>query len=121
MANFRDHLRFKFQYLFSIMISCLILRVAVILQFNQSIGPLIKIVGKMANDFQNFLVLYAILTIMFSIVGNMNFILYLPEYSSLFMSVETVIDASLGNFKFSMFDAIKGDDFLKNMGHLTKS
>ena len=39
------------------------------LQFNQTIGPLLKIVGKMLNDFLNFLILYFILTIMFSIIG----------------------------------------------------
>ena len=66
------------------MISCLILRVAVNLQFNESIGPLIKIVAKMGLDFFNFFILYCLLTVMFAIVGNMNYILYLKEFEGFF-------------------------------------
>ena len=39
---------FRFQYLFSIQITCLVSRIALIIQFNAQIGPLIKIVQKMA-------------------------------------------------------------------------
>jgi len=88
------------------MIGCLILRVAVILQFNESIGPLIKIVGKMSKDFFNFFLLYTILTIMFAIVGNVNFLQDLVEYRTFFDSILTVIDASLGNYSFEIFSVI---------------
>ena len=115
ISNFGSHIDFKFQYLFSIMISCLILRIAVILQFNESIGPLIKIVGKMAMDFYNFILLYVILTVMFSIVGKMNFIFYLVEYEGFLQSILTVVDASLGNYKFTIFDVVP-DDNLKLLG-----
>ena len=86
------------------MISCLILRVAVNLQFNESIGPLIKIVAKMGQDFLNFFVLYSLLTVMFAIVGNMNYILYMQQFNGFFTSILTVIDASLGTFNFKIFE-----------------
>ena len=75
--NIFDHIWFKFEYVFAIMIVCLIMRLLILLEFNQSIGPLIKIVGKMAKDFWNFFLLYAMITIMFSIVGNLNLLIYL--------------------------------------------
>jgi hypothetical protein len=57
-----------------VIIGCLIVRLSIILQFNESIGPLIKIVGKMSMDFLNFFLIYVILVAMFSIVGNINFV-----------------------------------------------
>ena len=103
MANLEDHIDFRFEYLFSVCITCLILRVAVILQFNESIGPLIKIVGKLAMDICNFSVVYIILIVMFAIVGNMNFLTDVKEFEGLFKSLITVIDASLGNYQFTIF------------------
>jgi len=74
LSNFGLNINFPFQYLFAGQIVCLILRIATNLQFNESIGPLIKIVGKMVQDFLNFFLLYVIFTFMFAIVGNINFI-----------------------------------------------
>lgn len=47
VVNMIHELDFMIQYLFAIMISCLVLRIATILQYNEQVGPLIKIVGKM--------------------------------------------------------------------------
>ena len=79
-------------------IGCLIVRLSIILQFNESIGPLIKIVGKMSMDFLNFFLIYVILVAMFSIVGNINFVEELTSYRTFFDSILTVIDASLGTY-----------------------
>lgn len=103
VLNFANQLDFKIQYLFAIMISCLVLRIAVILQYNEQVGPLIKIVGKMMQDFFNFVVLYFILTIMFALVGNINFLYDVEQFCSFFSAILTVIDASLGNFDFLIF------------------
>ena len=86
------------------------MRIAVILQYNQSIGPLIKIVGKMAKDFYNFFLLYALLTVMFGIVGNINFLFSLTEFKNFFSSILTVIDTSLGNYNFEAYDVIRDED-----------
>ena len=82
------------------------MRIAVFLQYNESIGPLIKIVGKMQQDFLNFVILYCLMTIMFGIVGNINFIYDLTEFEGMFESILTVIDASLGNYDITIFDKI---------------
>jgi len=59
----------------------------------------------MTKDFLNFLIIYAILIIMFSIVGNLLFIIEIPEnYGSLFESILTIFDASLGNYSFTVFE-----------------
>mmetsp|Transcript_17619 Transcript_17619/g.27255 ORF Transcript_17619/g.27255 Transcript_17619/m.27255 type:complete len:202 (+) Transcript_17619:2322-2927(+) len=70
----------------------------------------------MLGDFLNFFILYAILIIMFAIVGNLNFIFYLDEFTGLFESCETVLDASVGNYNFEMFKAIKNNDFIQVFG-----
>jgi hypothetical protein len=56
----------------------------------------------MSQDFLNFFMLYCMLALMFSIVGNLNFI-YITEFSGFFQSLLTVINASLGNFNFIIF------------------
>jgi len=89
-----------------VIIGCLIVRLSIILQFNESIGPLIKIVGKMSMDFLNFFLIYVILVAMFSIVGNINFVEELTSYRTFFDSILTVIDASLGTYSFLMFEKI---------------
>jgi hypothetical protein len=107
MANIAGNLDFKFQYLFAVQICCLILRIAMMLQFQGNIGPLIKIVGKMVMDFFNYTLLFILLTIMFSIVGNINFIYDLKEFENFTNSVLTVIDASVGNFDTQMFSQLR--------------
>jgi hypothetical protein len=47
LANFKDNIEFKFEYLFSIMIACLITKLMELILFSSEIGPLVKIVGKM--------------------------------------------------------------------------
>ena len=71
----------------------------------------------MAGDFVNFVVLYVILVVMFGIVGNLNFLLDLPaEYGELFTSILTVLDASIGNYSFSLFSSIVNNGFLTIFG-----
>lgn len=65
---------FKFEYLFAIIIICLIWKLIEVIQFSSSIGPMIKIVQKMFSDFGNFFILYAILVVMFAVIGNSNFV-----------------------------------------------
>ena len=50
-----------------------ILKILDILQFSAEIGPLIKIIGKMTNDFINFSVIYVILIMIFAVIGCLNF------------------------------------------------
>lgn len=107
LINFIYELDFKIQYLFAIMISCLVLRIATILQYNEQVGPLIKIVGKMLQDFFNFVILYFILTIMFALVGNINFLYDVDSFNSFFNAILTVIDACLGNFDFEIFNNVR--------------
>ena len=44
------------------------------------------------------------MTIMFSIVGNINFLYDLVEFEGMFDSILTVVDASLGNYDIAIFD-----------------
>lgn len=66
----------------------------------------------------NFIILYAILLIMFAIIGNLNFLLELNEYKGIFESLITVLDASIGNYDFTLFDKIEGNEFLVILGNI---
>jgi len=89
-----------------------------VIQYFESIGPLVKIVGKMTVDFINFFILYLILVMMFAIVGNLNFIFDLEEqFGGLFASLVTVLDASIGNYDFLLFKQID-DQFLSTFGDI---
>lgn len=100
---------FRFEYLFSVIIICLIWKLIEVIQFSSSIGPMIKIVQKMFSDFGNFFVLYVILVIMFAIIGNVNFVQVMRQYEGMFESSLTVLDASIGNYQFSEFDLLAGN------------
>lgn len=109
LQNFTTTVNFKFQYLFSAMILCLFMKISPVIEFNQAIGPLLKIVQKMASDFMNFILIYLILVIMFSIIGNLNFHFDIPEFSTFFDSLIIIVDSSMGNFDFSIFNQIEDD------------
>jgi hypothetical protein len=117
LDNFEHNIEFRFEFIFAIIIFCLLYKILDMIQFSSEIGPLVKIVGKMAGDFVNFVVLYVILVVMFGIVGNLNFLLHLPsEYGQLFTSILTVLDASVGNYTFELFSGIVGNKFLVLFG-----
>jgi len=104
IANLNDNKDFKLAYFFAACIVCLIVRIATILQFNEAIGPLIKILGKMSTDFLNYMILSIMIIVMFALVGNINFIHDVESFKDFFTSVLTVIDFSTGNFDFGIFD-----------------
>jgi hypothetical protein len=70
----------------------------------------------MGGDFLNFLTIYVILITMFAIIGNINFVLYCDEFSGLFASLATILDASMGNFEFSLFEPLEDQPALQNAG-----
>ena len=105
ISNFEDIIGFKFQYLFSLQVFCLILRIAVLLEYNESIGPLLRIVFKMSQDFFNFMCIFFLLIIMFGVVGNLNF-MGINHFENFYESMLTVIDFAIGNFDFKFFDNV---------------
>jgi len=107
VANFVEHIDFPFQYIFAVSIFCILARIGTIIQFNETLGPLLKIVSKMSQDFLNFFMLYALVTVTFLLVGNINFIYELPEFKDLFTSALTIINASVGNFDSNRFLLVK--------------
>jgi UDP-N-acetylmuramyl pentapeptide phosphotransferase/UDP-N-acetylglucosamine-1-phosphate transferase len=70
----------------------------------------------MSRDFYNFFLLYVLLTLMFAIVGNINFLFDLREYKDFFSSILTVIDASLGNYSFETIEMGIQNTYLQNIG-----
>ena len=68
-------------------------------------------------NFINFSILFMILILMFSIVGNINFIYDLEEFETFTNSILTVIDASVGNFDTATFVKIT-DPMLRLVGEI---
>lgn len=82
------------------------MKIALVIQFNDIIGPLLKIVEKMGNEFIYFLIFYLILTLMFVVIFNLLFMYYSKEYSTLFNALVTIVNAGVGNFGYVSFDTI---------------
>jgi len=102
LANFERNIHYPFQWLFSVIVICLIFRLSTLLQFSESVGPLYKILGKMTKDFGSFIILYAIICLGFALVGNINFVSESNRFETLMSAILTVVDASLGNFGFNL-------------------
>jgi len=115
--NLEYHREYNLEYLFAVVSLCLIMRISVNLQFIETIGPLIKIISKMGQDFLNFCILYMVLLVMFSLLGNINFYLSLEEYDGFLASMFTIIDASIGNYSLDVFDTVK-DESKQVLGQL---
>ena len=96
----------RMEILFSVNVVCFIIKICLVIQFNQEIGPLLKIVQKMAGDFVNFLVIYFILLAMFTIVANLIFIKDCIDFATPFEAFITLLDSSLGNYEFALFDKV---------------
>jgi presenilin-like A22 family membrane protease len=97
-------MEFNYEYIFAVMISALLFRMMIILQFNEILGPLINIVIKMGGAFYNFFILYCILILMFSFVGNMNFGKKISEFDTFSGAFLTVFQASFGNFDLRIYN-----------------
>mmetsp|Transcript_17456 Transcript_17456/g.26899 ORF Transcript_17456/g.26899 Transcript_17456/m.26899 type:complete len:178 (+) Transcript_17456:1512-2045(+) len=108
----------SFEYFFAINVFCLICRIITILQFNERVGPLFKIVTKLAYDFFNFCIIYIILVIMFSILINLNFLDRIHDYETFFKSFTSIVNASLGNYDFDIFHDPKLPDNLRLFGEM---
>mgnify|MGYP006098421989 FL=1 len=80
LNNIGSNIDFKFEYLYSVNICCLLWRLIELIQFHAEIGPLVKIVEKMFGDFMNFVILYFILVFMFAIIGGVNFVFEINDF-----------------------------------------
>ena len=81
------------------------MRISVLMEFNESIGPLLRIVFKMSQDFMNFMIIFFMLIVMFGVVGNLNF-MGIEHFENFYESMLTVIDFAIGNFNFKFFDKV---------------
>jgi hypothetical protein len=64
----------------------------------------------MTKDFGSFVILYCIICLGFALVGNINFVSESNKFETFTEAILTVVDASLGNFNFSLKDAQKSED-----------
>jgi hypothetical protein len=119
LAIYIKEITFGLEYFMTVNIVCLVYKVIEYLQFTESIGPLVKIVGKMFSDYTNFFILYTIMVFMFTIVGNLNFILDQSQFSTFLDSCLFVLDASIGNYDFTIFqNEIKDKVWLVYFGNI---
>ena len=85
-------------YSFSTLNALLILRVLYIFRLNSTIGPLLKVLLRMARDVFNFTILLFFTVIFFSSVGLTLFTV--PQFMSFSASFLTLFSWMLGNFNF---------------------
>ena len=117
LANLPDTMDGNIHYCFAVCTVCLMSRFLSVLEFNEAIGPLVKIVAKMGGDFLNYLIVSIMFTFMFALVGNIIFVSELESFHGLFESTLTIVDATVGNFDLSLFDKIN-DSTLRVLGQM---
>jgi len=66
-------------------------------------------------DFLNFFILFLMITVTFALIGNINFLYDIKKFEGFFESILTIIDASLGNYDFKVFDDVN-DPIMKIIG-----
>lgn len=98
IGNLALGINIPFTYYFAAISVCLISRLVYILEFNESIGPLFRILQKSSKVFLSFLIVYISLVLFLGLVGNISFLGSDEKYRDLFTSVLTIIDASMGSF-----------------------
>lgn len=121
VENMLDAQDFKFGYLFAGILALLVLRLSVALLFNEKIGPLLKILGKMSSDYFSFSAVYGLLVIVFTLFFNLNFMRSESDFESFARSLLTIVDISIGNYALSAFffgtdQSSSEPDATKNMG-----
>lgn len=114
-ANIRQIIDQPIEYMFTIILISLIMRVMANLEFHETIGPITQVLFKMVKDFFNFTIIMALVLIMFAIVGNINFVLYTDRFDTIMRSVRAIFDAAINNYNLDVFDEIS-DPTLRNIG-----
>ena len=102
--NFAENKDYPFSFVFSILVGMLVLRLTTTLLFNESIGPLIKILGKMTGSFTQFFFLYILMAGLFSLIFFTAFSETSTEYNSMYKSFIFVFDLTIGNFDLFAFN-----------------
>ena len=102
---------------FAIVSLCLVIRATSDIQYIEAIGPLIKIFEKVAQEMVNFCLLFFVILLVLSLVGNLNYMFYMPQYSNLLESMLTVLNAALGNYDLYKFEIVD-NRFLQYMGQI---
>ena len=105
--NFADNREYPFSLVFTVIVGMLVLRLTATLLFNESIGPLIKILGKMTGSFGQFFFLYTLMAVLFSAILFLGFNQASDDFNSLYKTFILVFELSIGSFDLFMFDKIK--------------
>lgn len=121
VENLLEAQDFKFGYVFAGILALLVLRLSVALLFNEKIGPLLKILGKMSSDYLSFSAIYGLLVIVFTMFFNLNFMRTEGDFEGFARSLLTIVDISIGNYALSGFffgaeQSATEPDATKNMG-----
>ena len=110
-----DNMReFNFTDCTAFILSIMWIRVAMLFRITKLLGPLIKIIFALMRTFMLFFILYLLSLFSFSSVGILLF-LEMDQFSSLYKAMIFLFGSSLGEFDFSVFDAITLD--YKEYGH----
>lgn len=87
---------------YSIIVGTVWLRLILGLKVTRLLGPIINIVFKMLRDVSVFLVLFLLVLILFTCMGQISFSA-MADFDSFFTSFKTLYSAALGDFSISEY------------------
>ena len=97
--------KFKFTYVLSFWTLIMWIRVLIIIRANKFLGPLINIFARMLQELFKFMVLYAIIFIIFLCIAVL-FFADKEQYSGLWNGAQSMFEISMGQFDFSVYQTV---------------
>jgi hypothetical protein len=97
---------FKMNFLLAIVAASFWFKVLMMLQLTKTFGPMIKIVVAMLKELSLFSILWIIQLFIFACIGYLIFG-ELPEYQSLSSTLLLLLQSSLGQWDFSIYDDVE--------------
>ena len=80
-------------------------KILLLLRISPLLGPMIRMMSKMIKDMFIFFLLYTLIIIFFSVIGQCSF-MDVPEFNTFGQSMLYLFNSSLGNYEFAIFDGI---------------
>jgi len=98
---------FHMDYLLAAITALLWFRCIMLLRLSEVFGPLIEMIFAMMVIFMQFTLLFALELIVFSSVAALT-LTNLPDFTNIFESLRTYLEASLGEFNLHVYDDYEG-------------
>ena len=98
---------FHMDYLLAVITALLWFRCIILLRLSEMFGPLIEMIYAMMLIFTQFMILFVLELVVFASIAALT-LTDLPDFTNIFESLRTYLEASLGKFDLHIYDDYEG-------------